>query len=143
MVSNKYFASGGCLCGNIKYRILSAPVRMGQCHCDDCRKSTGTGHSSNSFFKKADVEIDGETSGYDSITDTGSTITRFFCPKCGSRLFGTSSVATDIISVSAGTLDDSSWFKPNAIVYSKRKPNWDFMDESIPTFDEMPPPPKA
>ncbi len=142
-MSKKCFAMGKCLCGSVKYTILSTPVRMGQCHCDHCRKSTGTGHSSNAFFKKSDVTIEGETSSYDSITDTGSTITRHFCPKCGSRLFGTSSLVTDIISVSAGTLDDSSWFKPNAIVYNKRKPKWDFMDENVPTFEEMPPLPKA
>ena len=136
------FASGKCLCGSVKYKITSSPVRMGQCHCDDCRKSTGTGHSSNAFFKKDDVVIEGETNSYSSVTDTGSKITRYFCHKCGSRLFGTSNVVTNVISVSAGTLDDSSWFKPEAIVYNKRKPKWDFMDESIPTFDEMPPPQK-
>ena len=142
-MSEKYFATGECLCGIVKYRISSAPVRMGQCHCDDCRKSTGTGHSSNAFFKKEDVDIEGETSSFDSMSDTGSTITRYFCSKCGSRLFGTSSIVTNIISVSAGTLDDSSWFKPDAIVYNKRKPKWDFMDKNIPTFEEMPPSPKA
>lgn len=142
VLEQSIFASGKCLCGSVKYTITSSPVRMGQCHCDDCRKSTGTGHSSNAFFKKDDVVIEGETNNYSSNTDTGSKITRYFCPKCGSRLFGTSNVATDVISVSAGTLDDSSWFKPEAIVYNKRKPKWDFMDESIPTFDEMPPPRK-
>ena len=139
---NKPFASGACLCGAVKYSITSQPLRMGQCHCDDCRKSTGTGHSSNAFFNRDDIKIEGETCSFDSTTDTGSKITRYFCPKCGSRLFGTSNIVVDIISVSAGTLDDSSWFKPNAIVYNKRKPKWDFMDKSIPTFEEMPPPQK-
>lgn len=136
-MSEQYFATGQCLCGDVKYTIFSAPVRMGQCHCDHCRRLTGTGHSSNAFFAKDAVRIEGETSRYDSIADTGAVITRHFCPNCGSRLFGTSNVNTNIISVSAGTLDDSSWFKPNAIVYNKRKPTWDFMDESIPAFEEM------
>ena len=141
-LENKPFASGSCLCGAVKYTITTQPVRMGQCHCDDCRKSTGTGHSSNAFFNKDDVKIDGATRSFESTTDTGSKITRYFCPSCGSRLFGTSNVNVDIISISAGTLDDSSWFSPNAIVYNKRKPKWDFMDESVPTFEEMPPPQK-
>ncbi|QQS52978.1 MAG: GFA family protein [Candidatus Competibacteraceae bacterium] len=140
-MSEQYFATGQCLCGDIKYTISSAPIRMGQCHCDHCRRLTGTGHSSNAFFAKDTVHIEGETSHYDSIADTGAIITRYFCPKYGSRLFGTSNVATNIISVSAGTLDSSSWFKPNAIVYNKRKPIWDFMDENISTFEEMPPAP--
>ena len=138
-MSEQHFATGQCLCGSVKYTISSAPVRMGQCHCDHCRRLTGTGHSSNAFFVKDAVHIEGDTSHYAVTADTGAVITRYFCPKCGSRLFGTSNVATNIISVSAGTLDDSSWFKANAIVYNKKKPAWDFMDKDIPTFEEMMP----
>jgi len=111
---------------------------MAQCHCDDCQKATGTGHVSIAFFKEDEVDIKGETNSYGSVTDSGSTITRYFCPTCGSRLFGINSTSENIIGVSVGTLDDSSWFKPEVIVYNKRKPNWDFMDESVPAFDEMP-----
>lgn len=134
-----FFATGQCLCGNVKYTIKSAPQRMAQCHCNDCKRSSGTGHISNAFFKKEDVKINGQTSSYDSLTDSGSTLTRHFCPTCGSRIFGTNSTAKNMIGISAGTLDDSSWFNPDFIVYNKRKANWDFMDVSIPTFEAMPP----
>jgi len=137
-VSEKKFAIGQCLCGNIKYTVSAAPVRMGQCHCTDCQRSTGTGHSSIAFFKKDDVTIQGEANSYDSITDTGSTLTRYFCSTCGSRLFGRTTSVQDVISISVGTMDDSSWFNPNAIVYNKRKQHWDFMDESVLAFEEMP-----
>lgn len=139
-MSENHFTTGHCLCGNVSYTISAPPLRMGQCHCEDCRRSSGTGHASNAFFKKEAVNIQGETNSFDSIADTGSTITRYFCPNCGSRLFGSSSLFPEIISVSAGTLDDSSWFKPTAIVYTKSKPVWDLIDETIPAFEEMPPP---
>lgn len=138
-MSENNFATGQCLCGKVKFTISSEPLRMAQCHCDDCRKLTGTGHASNAFFKVDDVDIKGETQSYDSVTDSGSTITRHFCPICGSRLFGTNSTSIDIIGISVGTLEDSSWFKPELIVYNKRKPDWDYMDESVPAFDGMPP----
>ncbi len=137
MVKNN-FATGQCLCGEVKYTIFSAPLRMAQCHCDDCKKTSGTGHVSNAFFKQDDVEIKGKTSSYSSKTDSGSTITRHFCQICGSRLFGFNSAAENIIGVAVGTVKDSAWFKPEFIVYNKRKPSWDFMDESVPTFEEMP-----
>lgn len=136
--NKKPFATGSCLCGAVKYTINAQPLRAAQCHCDDCRKSTGTGHASNAFFNKDDVIIEGTTNSFAATNDAGSKNIRHFCPNCGSRLFGTNNVNTQIISVSAGTLDDSSWFKPNAIVYHKRKPVWDVMDDSVPTFDEMP-----
>lgn len=138
-MSEKYFATGQCLCGDVKYTIASAPIRMGQCHCDDCRRSSGTGHASNAFFKKEDVNIEGETSSYDSTTDTGSTITRHFCPKCGSRLYGFNSVAKNMIGIAVGTINESQWFKADFIVYNKSKPKWDCMDANIPVFEEMPP----
>ena len=138
-MSENNFATGQCLCGKVKFTISSEPLRMAQCHCDDCRKSTGTGHVSNAFFKEDDVDIKGETQSYDLVTDSGSIITRHFCPTCGSRLFGINSTSKNIIGISVGTLEDSSWFKPELIVYNKRKPDWDFMDESVPVFDGMPP----
>jgi hypothetical protein len=142
MADGKLFATGHCLCGRISYSVSSQPLRMGQCHCDDCRRSTGTGHACNAFFNKDDVHIVGETHHYSSIADSGAQVTRYFCPECGSQLFGTLNAAAKVICVFAGTLDDSSWFKADVIVYNKRKPLWDFMDESIITYEEMPPPRK-
>lgn len=140
-INTDKFATGHCLCGEVQFTISSAPLRMGQCHCDDCRRSTGTGHGSNAFFKKSDVHISGQTNSYDSVTDTDSIVSRHFCPKCGSRLFGYNNAAENIIAITAGSLNESQWFKADAIVYNKSKPVWDFMDESIPTFEEMPPAP--
>lgn len=138
-MTDKPFASGHCLCGKVNYTVAQAPIKMAQCHCDDCSRSTGTGHASNVFFNKDDVVVEGDTQSFGSTTDTGSLLTRHFCPNCGSRLFGTNSMSPNIISVAAGSFNDNSWFKPNLIVYNKRKPDWDYMDESIPKFEEMPP----
>lgn len=139
-MTEKKFASGQCLCGEVKYTISSKPLTMAQCHCNDCRKSTGTGHASNAFFKKEDIAIEGTPSSYSKETDTGSINTRYFCSSCGSRLFSERDNAKGLMGVAAGCLDDNSWFKANAIVFNKSKPIWDKMDDSIPTFEEMPPP---
>ena len=58
-MSAKPFATGRCLCGAVTYTINAAPLAMGQCHCKDCQQSSGTGHMSLAFFKKADVEVKG------------------------------------------------------------------------------------
>lgn len=94
------------------------------------------------FFMKDDVKITGDTSSYTTDSDSGAEITRHFCTNCGSRLFGENNVMTTMIGVAVGCVDDSSWFKPDAIVYNKNKPAWDCMDENSPTFEAMPPPSK-
>ena len=138
-MSESTFATGHCLCGKVEYSISSEPLRMAQCHCEHCQRSTGTGHMSLAFFNKDDVKIKGDTSSYTTTADDGAQLTRHFCPECGSRLFATNSVKTTMMSIAVGCLEDNSWFKPGGIVYNKRKPDWDFMDPNLPTFDEMPP----
>ena len=112
---------------------------MGQCHCDDCRKTTGTGHVSNAFFPKDSISITGTAATHDIVTDSGSTLTRSFCSDCGSRLFSKNSANEAVMGVTAGTFDNSDWFAPQFIVYNKNKPKWDCMDENVPTFEAMPP----
>ena len=138
-MTEEYFAAGRCLCGKISYTIFAPPRVMSQCHCEDCRKATGTGHASNAFFKQKDVHISGEPSSYGSVADNGFSVTRYFCPVCGSPLFGKLGSLKNVLAVAVGSLDDSSWFKPSAVVYNKHKPHWDFMDPGISVYEEMPP----
>ncbi|MCB1754487.1 MAG: GFA family protein [Gammaproteobacteria bacterium] len=141
-MSDQPFATGHCLCGTVHYTINTPPVRMAQCHCEHCRRASGTGHMSLAFFSSDDMTINGETTHFTTTADSGNVKTFAFCPTCGSRLFGTNSGRPGLTSVAVGTIDDSSWFKPEAIVYANSRPVWDQMDDSIPAFDTMPPAPK-
>jgi hypothetical protein len=52
--------TGRCLCGAVTYSINGQPLGMGQCHCKDCQRASGTGHMSLARFKKDDVAINGK-----------------------------------------------------------------------------------
>ena len=137
---SEQFGSGQCLCGAVAYTVHSEPVRMGQCHCVDCRRASGQGHMSLAFFPEDAVKVTGETKEYAIVADSGNTNTRSFCGTCGGRLFGKNSARQGVMAISVGTFDDSSWFNPGAIVYTKDYPGeWDHMDASVPTFEMMPP----
>lgn len=129
--------TGGCLCGEVKFEVNGEPLRMGQCHCTACRKITGTGHNVQAFFNASDVAINGKTSTHQSLSDTGNARTRHFCPDCGSRLFSENSKAPTTIGISAGSFEDSSWFKPDLIYFGSQRPAWDRDDGAIPIHDEM------
>lgn len=126
-------ATGHCQCGAVSFTVQGEPQRMAQCHCDDCRRTTGTGHNAQAFFDKGAVSITGETRTYQNLADSGSARTRHFCPVCGSRLFSENSRAPDTIGISAGAFDLSDWFKPAMIVYFAKRPVWDAVDPAIPT----------
>jgi hypothetical protein len=123
--------SGHCHCGAVSYTIKGEPARMAQCHCNACRRTTGTGHNVQAFFPRDQVTITGETKSYESTADSGSSRRRHFCPVCGSRLFSDNSRSPDMIGIAVGTFDDSGWFKPQAIVYSAERPSWDFVDPAV------------
>jgi hypothetical protein len=140
-MSGTPFANGQCVCGAVRVTISAQPVGMGQCHCKDCQRASGTGHMSLARFKREDVLITGQTNSYPSVADSGNINTRHFCPRCGGRVFGENSSYPGMINIAVGCLDDNTWFSPGRIVYAKDRPSWDVTSKDIPNYDRMPPPP--
>jgi hypothetical protein len=136
---DKPFATGQCQCGAVSFTLAAPPVTMGQCHCKDCQRVSGTGHMSNARFRRQDVSVTGETRTYAVTADSGNTSTRHFCPTCGSRLFGENSARPGFMNVTAGVVDDNSWFEPQWIFYKQSQPAWDITTESVACYDTMPP----
>ena len=129
--------TGHCHCGAVSFTVDGEPVLMAQCHCNACRRITGTGHNVQAFFKRADVTITGETHIHESTADSGSIRTRHFCPVCGSRLFSQNSKGLHLLGISVGAFDDSSWFNPTIIRYGAERPVWDMIDPSIEIHEAM------
>lgn len=136
-------ASGGCLCGAVRFTVKGTPIRMAQCHCRDCQRASGTGHMSNVIFRGQDVSLTGATASYDSVADSGNILTRHFCPTCGARLFLTSKARPDMLVMAVGAFDDMSWFEPQVVLFTKNRPHWDITTEAVPNFEGMPPPKKG
>jgi hypothetical protein len=70
--------SGQCLCGQVKVTVRGDPLRVGICHCTDCRKESGSAFTFYGIWPARQFERQGDTSDYRG---------RQFCPHCGSRLF--------------------------------------------------------
>lgn len=131
---------GGCLCGAVRYQTATAPVMAGNCHCRDCQRTSGSGYSPTFFVPGAAVTITGQVNYFESKGDSGHTVSRGFCPNCGSQLFGKVELMPGLLAIRAGTLDDPALYKPALDLYTSRAPHWDAMDADLPKFAEMPPP---
>ncbi len=131
--------TGGCMCGAVRYECSAEPIVMGICHCRDCQRATGSAFAAALMVPRSAVTITGEVKYYGVIGDSGNLVSRGFCPHCGSRLFGTPA-NPDIISIQAGSLDDPSWFKPQAEVYVASAQPWDYMNPELPKFAKFPSP---
>lgn len=133
--------TGRCQCGDVTFEIDAEPMMAGQCHCRDCQRSSGTGHVNIVGFPRTAVRVTGTTATFQSLADSGATVTRSFCPRCGSRLFGATTSMPDMLTVNAGVLDDMSAYRAQMTVYAKRRPAWDPVAEGVPVFEAMPPMP--
>lgn len=104
--------TGGCSCGNVRIVASGQPYRVGLCHCLDCRKHHGALFHASAVFPQDAVKIEGETADYAG---------RFFCPRCGSTVFGCSD---DEIEVNLGSLDDPDQLKPTYELWTIRRESW-------------------
>jgi hypothetical protein len=104
--------TGGCLCGNVRIVASGRPYRVGICHCLDCRKHHGALFHASAIFPQDAVTIDGETRDYAG---------RFFCPRCGSSVFGRSA---DEIEVNLGSLDAPDQLMPTYELWTVRRESW-------------------
>lgn len=131
-------ASGGCLCGAVRYEIDGEPLFMGVCHCRDCQKATGAGHAPGMSFRRKQVRITGETRTFAVPGSSGQPMPRHFCPTCGSLLFTEPATLPGMINVTAGTLDDPSLFQPQAAIYTRDRQAWDHLQGSLAEYETVP-----
>lgn len=131
--------TGGCLCGAIRYESTAAPLMMASCHCRDCQKATGAAYFPAIAIPAAALKVRGEPRTFAVRAESGSTVTRAFCGRCGSTLWGWSSAMPDGRNVSAATLDDPQRFAPMAHVFTASAQPWDVVPPGSVQFDRMPP----
>lgn len=130
--------SGSCLCGKVSFQCEGEPQFVGKCYCVDCRKASGTGHGTHVAMAADQVSMSGVVKGYGRPADSGNIVTRFFCPDCGSAIFSTNDAMEGLQFIRASALDDPDQITPMLSVYTSRAPSWDKVDDSIPSFAEMP-----
>ena len=107
---NENGATGGCLCGGVRYRVTGELRDAIACHCMQCRKTTGHYGVFSACRNEALVlENDESLAWYESSPG----VRRGFCGKCGSTLFWDNR-SRDYIAVAAGSLD-----KPTGITLIK------------------------
>jgi hypothetical protein len=131
--------SGGCLCGAVRYECSTQAVMNINCHCRSCQKSTGSGYAPILMVPIAATTITGEVRYYDALGDTGLSVSRGFCPTCGSPLFGKPAVLPDLIGIKAASLDDPSHYQPGADIYTDSAQPWDCMNPNTLKFAKAPP----
>jgi len=131
------FLSGGCLCGAVRYEVAGDAVRFYHCHCERCRRATGTGHASNLFVKGTLSWRAGEHLIKSYKLPEAERFTNTFCIQCGGRV--PRFIETmGVVFIPAGSLDDVPEMTPQARIFAGSRTNWSCDGTELPTFVEYP-----
>jgi hypothetical protein len=104
---------GGCLCGAVRFTVTGEPLRVGICHCTDCRKTSGSAFTLFGVWTRAAYEGRGELATFNG---------RSFCPKCGSRVVH---LRDDEAEIMIGSLDNAPTdLAPSYELWVKRREDW-------------------
>lgn len=131
---------GGCLCGAVRYEVSGGPMTCYSCHCRDCQYITGGQPNSAIYIPQAHLTITNncEPHSYTSQSDAGTGVTRFFCGKCGTPLYGESEMFEGSIVIKVGSLDDPSVFKPTMNVWVSSAQPWHYIDSDLKSYARKP-----
>jgi hypothetical protein len=131
--------SGRCLCGHVTYECAGSAGPANYCHCEDCRRCTGSAFNLGVRLRLADFRItSGHPKGFTKRGDSGRELTRHFCPECGSPLFTSAPKHPEYIYVKAGTLDDPSLVKPTHQNWTASAVPWSRIDSNLSSFAKGP-----
>lgn len=131
--------SGGCACGAIRYKCVTEPLYMGNCHCRHCQQATGSAYFAAVLVRESGFSlVSGEPAWFERKADKGHSMQRGFCTDCGSPLFLKNGMHPRTWVLYAGSLDDPSQYKPSRNIYTESAQPWDLMDPDLPKNAGMP-----
>jgi hypothetical protein len=116
--------TGGCQCGAVRYVLTTEPIRLVVCHCKECQRQSASAFGMSMPVKTDSLTVSGVTKQFTRIADSGNEVTGVFCPECGVRIYHDLKSVPDVRSLKPGTLDDTSWLRPEHFIWMKSAQSW-------------------
>jgi len=125
---------GGCLCGEVRYRLASAPFDAGWCHCRTCQLNSGSPAMAFASVAKADFVIE---RGADELATVASSDFghRCFCRACGTPLYMEVDDEPATLDFSIVTLDAPDAVAPEFHIFYTSRVGWAHAGDDLPRYD--------
>jgi hypothetical protein len=127
--------TGSCLCGAVSFQASGKPAVVAQCHCVECRKLSGAGRTVGAMFSWAHVTLMGEVSEYHYTSARGVEVTKAFCPKCSSPIYGTNTLSPGHVTLSLGLIDGGPDLAVEVVIFGRDRPCWDEVGPEVTRYD--------
>ena len=133
MTGTSETATGGCMCGAVRFEATGAPRSKSYCHCTSCRKHTGAPVVSLIGYRKDQVSF---TKGERKIYESSPGVGRAFCDQCGTSLTweGEFGEAGALVELLVGTFDDPNAFAPEGHLHHLERISWFETTDNLPRY---------
>jgi hypothetical protein len=126
---------GSCLCGAVGYAVADAFEYALNCHCSQCRRSTGSAFKPLAGIARSALEI---VRGDDAIMTYGDDEAHdAHCRTCGSLLFSVVRHG-NYVHVAMGTLQDEPGIRPSMHIFVGSKAPWYEIADDLPQHAGLP-----
>ncbi len=125
-------ATGGCLCGSVRFEV-DGPLRdIVVCHCSLCRRA---GTNANAYTWAPVTALTLVDSGTLEVYIDANGRERSFCRTCGASLFWAVPGSAGI-SISAGALDTAADLRVARHIHSDSTADWETLPSDVPVHRE-------
>jgi hypothetical protein len=121
---------GGCLCRGVRYRLGEVPGDRNDCHCIDCRRSSGAPYVTWGTVSRTKLQLlAGELR-----TIRHADRVRSWAACCGTHLFFADRPESASIDVTIASLDDPAPYPPEMSIWTEDRLPWVALDERRPAY---------
>jgi len=122
-----------CLCGAIRYAVADEFRYAVNCHCSDCRRSTGSAFKAFAGIEHDKISL---TQGEADILIFGDKTANHdvHCKVCGSFLYSAVRGGA-FVHVTLGTLVDAPTIRPTAHIFVGDKASWFTITDDLPQYE--------
>jgi hypothetical protein len=129
-MSVRAVASGGCLCGGVRYQAHGPLRNVIACHCSQCRKTSGH-FVAASQVPSANLQLTESATLRWYRSSPGAE--RGFCARCGGNLFWRETAPDKgMTSIMAGTLDTPTGLHIVQHIYTADKSDYYEINDGAP-----------
>jgi len=118
-------ASGGCLCGALRFRFVGEPLAFYQCHCTDCQVQTGSAFGLSLIASAEHVTlVAGSPASFRLPMPDGRIKAGRFCARCATRIWGEPAAWPQLRVLRPGTFHEPPPFAPFGDIWTASARPW-------------------
>ena len=128
--------NGRCLCGNVRFELRGKPLWVAHCHCNSCRRNTGSAVATFVGYNKEQLTY---TRGERKFYESSPGVERGFCADCGTPMTYEANWCPDEVHLYVSTFDDPGAHRPQVHVFFAERIPWMELEDDLPRYEGLTP----